>query len=314
MSLNRYTFFPIQDQVSFDFYKKAVANFWTAEEIDLSDDVTQWQTKLNDDEKNFIKQILAFFASSDGIVSENLVLNFYQEFEVAEVRAFYATQMFIEQIHSEVYSLFIEHLVDDVNEKNNLFNAIEEHEFVARKAQWALKWMDNKNTKSERVLAFAIVEGLFFSASFCALFWLRKKGIMTGLCFSNELISRDEGLHTEFAIHMYKKYCEPLSNDVIHKIVSEAVECEIEFVKNALRVDLVGMNSSHMVMYVQFVADFLLSRFGVPTLYNVENPFPFMNQIGLVGKTNFFERKVSDYKNSKIVNGSSNVQKLDFDF
>jgi len=295
MSINkRYTLYPIQSSSLFDLYKKAVASFWTVEEVDLAHDKQHW-SKLTKDEQYFVKKVLAFFAASDGIVNENLASKFINEVSQPEAKCFYGFQIAIENIHAEMYSLLIDAYVDDPVEKDQLFNAIQTDEYVRSKAEWAIQWMHADAPLSQRLVAFAAVEGIFFSASFCAIFWLKKRGLMPGLCFSNELISRDEGLHCTFAIELLKTM-PPVDHFRIREIISHAVDCEQEFVQKALPVGLIGMNSSLMCQYVEFVADRLLAQIGVKPLYNVANPFDWMELISLNGKTNFFERRVSEYK------------------
>ena len=293
-------------------YKKAEASFWTAEELDLSMDHKDWAS-MTPNERHFIKHVLAFFAASDGIVNENLAANFSAEIQSAEARCFYGFQIAIENIHSEVYSLLIDTYIKDVAEKDRLFNAIETVPCVKRKASWALKWL-NRGCASfaERIVAFSAVEGIFFSGSFCSIFWLKKRGLMPGLAFSNELISRDEGMHTDFACLLYSKLVNKLSVGRVCEIISEAVSIEVEFVSDALPVELIGMNSVLMAQYIRFVADRLLVALGCPKVYNATNPFDFMDMISLEGKTNFFEKRVSEYAKSG-VGVSSAEQKITFD-
>ncbi len=296
LSINkRYTLYPIRDHTLFELYKKAVASFWTVEEVDLTVDKQHWN-KLTRDEQFFVKKVLAFFAASDGIVNENLASRFINEVDQPEAKCFYGFQIAIENIHAEMYSLLIDAYVEDAAEKDALFNAIETDPYVRSKALWALKWMKAERSLAERLVAFAAVEGIFFSASFCAIYWLKKRGLMPGLCFSNELISRDEGLHCTFAVALLKTLGTAVKPYRVRKIVSQAVACEQEFVQRALPVALIGMNASMMAQYVEFVADALLTQIGVPTLYNARNPFDWMELISLNGKTNFFERRVSEYK------------------
>jgi ribonucleotide reductase beta subunit family protein with ferritin-like domain len=293
-------------------YKKAEACFWTAEELDLSNDHNDW-VKLNDKEKHFICHVLAFFAASDGIVNENLAMNFSSEVQWTEARCFYGFQIAIENIHSEVYSLLIDTYVRDPVTKNHLFNAIETVPCVMKKANWALKWC-NKELASfaERIVAFAAVEGIFFSGSFCAIFWLKKRGLMPGLAFSNELISRDEGMHCDFAVLLYTKLVNKLTQSRIYEIISNAVEIEVEFVSEALPVELIGMNSRMMAQYIQFCADRLLVELGCEKMYKVANPFDWMDMISLQGKTNFFEKRVSEYAKTG-VGVEASQQKIAFD-
>lgn len=291
---NRFVLFPIQYQQIWEMYKKHVQAFWVAEEIDLSQDISDWQ-KLNDNERHFIKHVLAFFAASDGIVNENLVVNFMQDVTIPEARCFYGFQIAMENIHSETYSLLIDTYIKDPSEKDKLFNAIDTLDCVKKKAQWALRWIEQAPSFAHRLVAFCAVEGIFFSGSFCSIFWLKNRGLMKGLAHSNELISRDEGLHTDFACLLYSMLENKLSKEEIYNIICDAVEVEKEFVTDALPVSLIGMNADLMQKYIEFVADRLLGALGYPKVYNVENPFPFMEMISLNGKTNFFERRVSEY-------------------
>ncbi|MBI1858393.1 MAG: ribonucleotide-diphosphate reductase subunit beta [Candidatus Melainabacteria bacterium] len=296
---NRFVLFPIKYHSIWEMYKKAEASFWTAEEIDLSHDFKDWE-KLNDGERHFITHVLAFFAASDGIVNENLAVNFMKEVQVPEARCFYGFQAMIENIHSETYSLLIDTYIKDSEEKEKLFQAIETVPCVQKKAKWALKWIDSDNFV-ERLIAFAAVEGIFFSGSFCSIFWLKKRGLMPGLSFSNELISRDEGLHCDFACLLYSMVKNKLSTARINEIINDAVDIEKEFVTDALPVDLIGMNSKLMCKYIEFVADRLLVALGYPKLYNVTNPFDFMELISLQGKTNFFEKRVGEYQKAGVM-------------
>ena len=283
-------------------YKKSEASFWTAEEIDLQQDTIDWDCKLNDNERYFIKQILAFFAASDGIVNENLAENFVSEVQYTEAKFFYGFQIAIENIHSETYSLLIDTYIKDAEEKNKLFNAIETLDFVKKKADWALDWIDN-GSYAERLIAFAAVEGIFFSGSFCSLFWLKKRGLMPGLTFSNELISRDEGLHCDFACLLYNNHLvNKLPKSKIEQIITDAVSIEKEFVTDALPVSLIGMNAKLMSQYIEFVADRLLMELGNDKVYNTANPFDFMEMISLQGKTNFFEKRVAEYQKAGVAN------------
>ncbi len=297
---NRFTLFPIEHPNIWKAYKTAEAAFWTAEEVDLANDGKDWLT-LNEDEKHFIKHVLAFFAASDGIVNENLVERFSQEVQLTEARCFYGFQIAIENIHSEVYSLLIDTYVTDKQEKMHLFRAIETVPAVKHKAEWALKWISN-GTFAERLVAFAVVEGLFFSGSFCAIFWLKKRGLMPGLTFSNELISRDEGMHCEFACLLYGMLQHKLSQERVYEIVTDAVEIEKNFVGEALPVSLIGMNCHLMCSYIEYVADYWLIRLGYPKLYSTENPFEWMALISLQGKTNFFEKRVGEYQKAGVLN------------
>jgi len=315
----RFVILPIQYDSIWRMYKKAVASFWTAEEVDLSADARDWES-LKPDEKYFIKHVLAFFAASDGIVNENLVERFMQEVQVPEARCFYGFQVAIENIHSEMYSLLIDTYVKEPAERERLFNAIETVPAVKKKADWALKWISEKNgaTYAERVVAFASVEGIFFSGSFAAIFWLKKRGLMPGLTFSNELISRDEGLHTDFACLMFKHLVNKPSKERVLSIVSNAVEIECEFLTEALPVALIGMNNELMVQYIKYVADRLLVELECEKHYRVENPFDFMEIISLEGKTNFFEKRVGEYQKAGVMSGlannDSNKFTLDADF
>ena len=290
---NRFTLYPIKYTDVWEFYLSSVASFWTADEIDTSKDRFD---ELTLNEQHFIKHILAFFAASDGIVMENLATRFMLDVQIPEARAFYAFQIAMEQIHSQTYANLIESYVKDREEKTMLFNAIHNMPCVKAKAEWALKWIDSKASFAQRLVAFAVVEGIFFSGSFCAIFWLKKRNKMHGLTFSNELISRDEGMHCEFAVCLYKKLEENVPDIVIQYIIQEAVSIEIQFVTEALSVDLIGMNSRLMTEYIKFVADRLLIELGCSKIYNAINPFDWMEMISLQGKTNFFEKQVSDYK------------------
>ncbi len=297
---DRFVLFPIKHKDIWQMYKQAEASFWTAEEIDLTADIMDWEKKLNDDERHFIKHVLAFFAASDGIVNENLAINFMNEVQYPEARCFYGFQIMMENIHSEAYSLLIDTYIQDSAEKNHLFNAIETVPCVGEKANWALRWI-TKGSFAERLIAFAAVEGIFFSGSFCSIFWLKKRGLMPGLSFSNELISRDEGLHCDFACMLYTQLENKLDPKEVQQIIATAVEIEHAFVTDALPVRLIGMNSDMMCQYINFVADRLLESLGVPKLYHTTNPFDFMDLISIPGKTNFFERRVSDYRKSGVM-------------
>jgi ribonucleoside-diphosphate reductase subunit M2 len=293
---SRFVMFPIQHNDIWNMYKKHVDCFWRAEEIDLSKDTIQWNEKLNNDERHFISLILAFFAASDGIVLENLGLRFMNDIQLSEARAFYGFQIAMENIHSETYSLLIDAYIKDRNEKDQLLNAIQNYDCIKRKASWAQKWIyDNNSTFAKRLVAFACVEGIFFSGSFCSIFWLKKRGLMPGLTFSNELISRDEALHCEFAVLLHSKLVDKLSQDVIHEIIRESVEVETNFICEALPCRLIGMNSELMSQYIKFVADRLALQLGCDKIYNELNPFSFMELISLESKTNFFEKKVDAY-------------------
>merc|ERR1712203_101992 len=296
----RWVMFPIQYPEVWEMYKKHEASFWTAEEIDLSQDTKDWDT-LTESERYFIKHILAFFAASDGIVLENLAGQFATEVQIPEARAFYGFQIAMENIHSEPYSLLIEQYIRDPAEKEQVFDAIHTMPPVQQKAQWAVQWMNNENSFAERIVAFAAVEGILFSGSFCAIYWLKKRGLMLGLTFSNELISRDEGLHAEFACLLYGMLQNKLPDDVVHEIIRGAVAVEEQFICEALSCDLVGMNSDLMRRYIQFVADRLLTALGHPKLYNASNPFDWMELISLQGKTNFFEKRVGEYQKAGVM-------------
>ena len=312
---NRFVIFPIQHDDIWSFYKKTEASFWTAEEIDLHQDLSDWENKLNDNEKHFIKNVLAFFAASDGIVNENLAENMVNEVQYTEAKFFYGFQIMMENIHSETYSLLIDTYIKDNEEKDYLFNAIEHMDSVKRKADWALRWIDN-GSFTERLIAFAAVEGIFFSGSFCSIFWLKKRGLMPGLTFSNELISRDEGMHCDFACLLYNNHIEnKLPEGVITKIIADAVEIEKEFVSDSLPVSLIGMNSDLMCQYIEFVADRLLVQLGEERIYNAENPFDWMDLISIQGKTNFFEKRVGDYRKSGVgIEKDKQVFTIDADF
>ena len=312
---SRFVLFPIQHDDIWDMYKKQEASIWTAEEIDLSTDILDWQNKLNDNERHFIKHVLAFFAASDGIVNENLAENMVAEVQYTEAKFFYGFQIMMENIHSETYSLLIDTLIKDKAEKDYLFNALDTIDCVKSKADWALRWIDN-GSFAERLIAFAAVEGIFFSGSFCSIFWLKKRGLMPGLSFSNELISRDEGLHCDFACLLYTKHIvNKLDPEVVSKIIIDAVDIEKEFVTDALPVKLIGMNAALMCQYIEFCADRLLLELGSPKHYNSENPFDFMELISLQGKTNFFEKRVGDYQKAGVTSAKEdNVFKIDEDF
>ena len=310
---NRFVLFPIQNPQVWEFYKKAEASFWTAEEIDLSQDQKDWNS-LTDNERHFIKHVLAFFAASDGIVNENLAVNFMQEVQMPEARCFYGFQIMMENIHSETYSLLIDTYIKDPKEKDYLFNALETVPAVQKKGEWALKWI-NSESFAERLIAFAAVEGIFFSGSFCSIFWLKKRGLMPGLTFSNELISRDEGLHCDFACLLYSFLENKLSIERVQFIIADAVRIEQEFVTEALPVSLIGMNARTMSQYIEFVADRLLVSLGCPKLYNATNPFDFMEMISVQGKTNFFEKRVAEYQKAGVMSErSENVFSLNEDF
>ncbi|MFT4544054.1 MAG: ribonucleoside-diphosphate reductase beta chain [Bacteroidia bacterium] len=297
---DRFVIFPIKHDEMWAMYKQAEASFWTAEEIDLQQDMMDWENKLTKDERHFIKHVLAFFAASDGIVNENLAINFLNEVQYPEARCFYGFQIAIENIHAETYSLLIDTYIKDNKEKDFLFNAIETLPCVAKKAEWAMRWIEN-GSFAERLVAFAAVEGIFFSGSFCSIFWLKKRGLMPGLAFSNELISRDEGLHCDFACLLYNQLQEKLPVEEVTGVIAEAVEYEKEFVTDAIPVALIGMNAKLMCQYIEFVADRLLGELGCPKIYNATNPFDFMEMISLQGKTNFFEKRVSEYQKAGVM-------------
>ncbi|MDG2369277.1 MAG: ribonucleotide-diphosphate reductase subunit beta [Flavobacteriales bacterium] len=310
---NRFVLFPIQHSDIWEMYKKQEASIWTAEELDLSNDLHDWANKLNEDERYFIKHILAFFAASDGIVNENLAENFLSEVQYTEAKFFYGFQVMMENIHSETYSLLIDTYIKDSKEKDYLFNAIETFDPVKKKAEWAMRWIDN-GSYAERLISFAAVEGIFFSGSFCSIFWLKKRGLMPGLTFSNELISRDEGLHCDFACMLYNNHLvNKLPKEEVAKIIRDAVEIEKEFVVESLPVRLIGMNSDLMCQYIEFVADRLLSELGNEKIYNASNPFDFMDMINLQGKTNFFEKRVGEYQKAGVLNKNESDGKISFD-
>lgn len=310
---NRFVIFPIKHHDIWEWYKKMEASIWTAEEIDLSQDLNDWNNKLSDDERYFIKHILAFFAASDGIVNENLAENFVNEVQYAEAKFFYGFQIMMENIHSETYSLLIDTYVKDEAEKNELFTAIDVFPAIKKKAEWALKWIES-DSFAERLIAFAAVEGIFFSGSFCSIFWLKKRGLMPGLTFSNELISRDEGVHCDFAVHLHNHH---LINKVpkarIKEIIVNALDIEREFITESIPVSLIGMNAVLMTQYLEFVTDRLLVELGCERVYNTSNPFDFMDMISLQGKTNFFEKKVGEYQKSGVMNTDVDAQKISFD-
>ncbi len=312
---NRFTLFPVKYPDIYKAYKQAQNSYWTAGEIDYSADLNDWE-KLDKDEKFFIENILAFFAGSDGIVIENLLSNFCKEVELPEARCFYAFQSAIESVHSEVYSLLIETYINDAKKKDKLFNSIQKIPSIRKKAEWAVKWINDSDSFAERLVAFAVVEGIFFSGAFCAIFWLKNKGKMVkSLGHSNELIARDEGMHTAFAVLLYQHLKKKLSQERIEQIVKDAVNIEEEFICKSLPCNLIGMNAKKMSQYIQFVADRLITQLGYSKVYKVENPFSFMETLCLDGKTNFFEKRVSEYKNPSEVSskGSRNFE-LDDDF
>ena len=310
---NRFVIFPIKHHDIWEWYKKMEASFWTAEEIDLSQDLNDWNNKLSVDEKYFIKHILAFFAASDGIVNENLAENFVNEVQYAEAKFFYGFQIMMENIHSETYSLLIDTYVKDEAEKNELFNALDVFPAIKKKADWALKWIES-DSFAERLIAFAAVEGIFFSGAFCSIYWLKKRGLMPGLTFSNELISRDEGVHCDFAVHLHNHHLvNKVSKDRIRTIIVDALNIEREFITESLPVSLIGMNAGLMTQYLEFVADRLLVELGCDREYNTSNPFDFMDMISLQGKTNFFEKKVAEYQKAGVMNTDTEAQKITFD-
>ncbi|MDD9867826.1 MAG: ribonucleotide-diphosphate reductase subunit beta [Candidatus Campbellbacteria bacterium] len=299
---NRFVLFPIKHNDIWEWYKKAEANFWTVSEVQLAPDLPHWK-KLTDDERHFIKYILGFFAASDGIVNENIAENFLKEVQYPEARFFYGFQVMMENIHSEMYSQLIATYIDDVAEQEKIFNALKTMPSVGEKGNWALRWVDS-NSFAERLIAFAAVEGIFFSGSFCALFWLKSKGVMPGLTFSNELISRDEGMHRDFAVHLYNNHIvNKLEENRIKEIIADALVIEKKFILEALPVKLIGMNAGLMEKYLEYVADHLLVSLNCQPVFNVSNPFPFMDMISLSGKTNFFEKRVGDYQKSGVLSG-----------
>ena len=305
-NLDRFVLFPIEHHDIWEMYKMEQASFWTAEEIDLAEDLNDWNNKLNDDERHFLKHVLAFFAASDGIVNENLVMNFSNEVQWPEARAFYGFQIMMENVHAETYSLLIDTYIKDPKEKNHLFKALETVPSVEKKGNWAMRWLSRKKGNfAERLIAFAAVEGIFFSGSFCALFWLKKRGLMPGMTFSNELISRDEGLHCDFACLLHNKLLRGAGENRIRQIISEAVTIEKEFILEALPVSLIGMNGELMSQYIEFVADRLMVALACPPIFNAENPFPWMEMISMQGKTNFFEKRVAEYQKSGVMSGAS---------
>jgi ribonucleoside-diphosphate reductase beta chain len=313
---DRYTLFPIHDseQDLYKFYKQAVASFWTVEEIDFSKDKEDWE-KLSENEQHFIKHILAFFAGSDGIVQDNLATRFQKEVQSPVARLFYAFQNAIEGVHGETYSTLIDQYVKDKNEQMKYFRAIDTIPCIKKKAEWAIKWIESPEDYATRLVAFACVEGIFFSGSFCAIYWVKKRGLLPGLTFSNELISRDEGLHTEFAVAMYRKLVHKLGEDAVRTIIQDAVSIETEFICDALPCSLIGMNSRDMTEYIKFVADRLAVQLGIPKIYKAINPFDFMDLISLEGKTNFFEKKVSEYSKPGVgMKQEDMVIRMDEDF
>jgi ribonucleoside-diphosphate reductase beta chain len=311
---DRFVIFPIQHNDIWDWYKKQEASFWTAEEIDLEQDVIDWENKLTGDEKYFIKHILAFFAASDGIVNENLAENFVSEVQYTEAKFFYGFQLMMENIHSEVYSLLIDTYIKNESEKNELFKAIDVFPAIKKKADWALKWVDS-DSFAERLIAFSAVEGIFFSGSFCSIFWMKKRGLLPGLTFSNELINRDEGLHSDFAVYLHQNHImNKVSKERITEILVDALNIEREFITESLPVSLIGMNSKLMTQYLEFVTDRLLQEYGCEKVYNTSNPFDFMEMISLEGKTNFFEKRVSEYQKAGVKSGGTGSISFDADF
>jgi len=311
---NRFVIFPIQYHDIWDWYKKQQASFWTAEEIDLEQDVKDWNQKLNDDERYFIKHILAFFAASDGIVNENLAENFISEVQYTEAKFFYGFQIMMENIHSEVYSLLIDTYIKNEKEKDELFRAIEVFPAIAKKADWALRWIESDNF-AERLIAFSAVEGIFFSGAFCSIFWMKKRGLLPGLTFSNELINRDEGLHADFAVHLHEHHIiNKVPKKRITEILIDALNIEREFITESLPVSLIGMNAKLMTQYLEFVTDRLLQEYGCEKVYHVSNPFDFMEMISLEGKTNFFEKRVSEYQKAGVKSGGTGAISFDEDF
>ena len=309
---DRFVMFPLKYHDIWEMYKTAEHSFWTAEEIDLAQDLTDWNEKLNDNEKHFIKMVLAFFAASDGIVNENLAENFLKEVQYPEAKSFYGFQIAMENVHSETYSLLIDTYIKDSAEKDRLFHAIDNFPSIKEKADWALKWIAS-DSFDERLIAFAAVEGIFFSGSFCSIFWLKKRGLMPGLSFSNELISRDEGLHCQFATLLHNRYIkDKVSEERIKEIICSAVDIERTFITESLPVSLIGINSKLMEQYIEFTADFWLQALGCQKVYNVENPFDFMDMISLQGKTNFFEKRVAEYQ--KVSDKAIDFDNLDDDF
>jgi ribonucleoside-diphosphate reductase subunit M2 len=312
---NRFVTFPIQYPDIWRKYKESIASFWVVEEVNLSADLSDWDSKLNDNERHFIKHVLAFFAGSDGIVLENLLSRFSVEVQIPEARSFYANQGMMETIHSEMYSLLIDTYIKDETEKMSLFNAIQSFPAIKQKADWAIDWVSNQSASfAQRLVAFAAVEGIFFSGSFCAIYWLKEKGLMPGLTFSNEFISRDEGLHTDFACLLYSKLNHPLSEQVVHEIISSAVSIEKNFITSALPCSLLGMNDTLMSEYIEFVADRLLVQLGYKKMFHTQNPFDWMELISVQTKTNFFENKVAEYRKSSVqtLDSNSAVKQNDF--
>lgn len=313
-STDRFVLFPVKYNDIWDMYKKAMASFWTAEEIDLYPDLKDWES-LNDQERHYISHILAFFSASDGIVNENLALRFYNDVQIPEARSFYGFQIAMENIHAETYGLLIDTYIKDPAQKNFLFKAIENIPCIKKKADWAMKWIYGNNSFAERLVAFAAIEGIFFSGSFCSIFWLKKRGLMPGLTFSNELISRDEGLHTDFACLLYRDYIQNKpSESRIRELIMEAVDFECEFITDALPVSLIGMNADSMKEYIRFVADRLSRTLGYSNIYGASNPFDWMELISMQGKTNFFEKRVAEYQKAGVMNSVKDVPGNQFAF
>ena len=309
----RFVLFPIEHHDLWKLYKQQEACFWTAEEIDLGQDISDWENKLNADEQHFVKHVLAFFAASDGIVNENIAMNFVNAVQYTEAKFFYGFQIMMENIHSETYSLLIDTYVKDEAEKTQLFNALEVFPAIRKKADWALKWIGS-DSFAERLIAFAAVEGIFFSGAFCSIYWLKKRGLMPGLTFSNELISRDEGVHCDFAVHLHNHHLvNKVSKTRITEIITDALDIEREFITESLPVSLIGMNATLMTQYLEFVADRLLVELGCNRVYNSTNPFDFMDMISLQGKTNFFEKRVAEYQKAGVMNTDSEASKITFD-
>lgn len=307
---DRFVLFPIEHDRIWEMYKQQEASFWTAEEIDLDQDKKDW-ANLTDDERHFIKHVLAFFAASDGIVLENLASNFIREVQLPEARCFYGFQAMMENIHAETYSLLIDTYISDPRERDFLFHALDNVPAVKKKGDWAMRWLSKKRaTFPERLVAFAAIEGIFFSGSFCAIFWLKKRGLMPGLTFSNELISRDEGLHCEFAAELHGMLKNPADQATVTRIVANAVEIEKEFITEALPVDLIGMNNKLMSQYIEYVADRLLVMLGCPKIYQAQNPFPWMEMISLQGKTNFFEKRVGEYQKAGVMGSAKREENV----
>jgi len=308
---DRFVLHPIIRNDIWELQEKQEGSFWTVKEVDLSSDLNDWNKKLNDDERFFIKMVLAFFAASDGIVMENLASRFFTEVAYPEARQFYAFQIHMESVHSEMYSILISTYISDSKERNRLFTALDTYPFIGRKASWAIKWINEQDHFATRLIAFCIVEGVFFSGSFCSIYWLKKRGLMPGLCASNQLISRDEGLHCDFACLLYKNHImKKLDQKVVHSIMDEAVSIELEFISSALPVELIGMNSKQMSIYIKFVADRLLTSLGYEAIYGEKNPFDWMDMISVSNKDNFFERRVTEYNSASIL---GNIGERDFD-